>query len=256
MQQGKREKLNVAIAAIQKRFGSQSIVRQSDRQQREIPRLATGFPALDAAFRGGIPYGRITEFIGVPTSGMMTVALKLIASGQTQAKTAVYLDTLHTFDPDYAHRCGVNLAHLLLVHPYSPQQAIAMLPELIVNGGLDLLVLDMPVVEQHQPDQQTRLSLAYGRLLAPLSKSGCALVVLTSLPPTNDSPLAAYPQEAALPFYASVRLLLQKERWLFQRQDVMGYALKVQVIKNKLGPLNQSIPLVIDFQNIVRGDCT
>lgn len=255
MQQGKRDKLNGAIAAIQKRFGSQAIGKQSDRSKREIPRLPTGFPALDAALSGGIPHGRITEFVGIPTSGTMTLALKLIATTQAQGRTAVYLDTLHTLDPDYAHRCGVDLGRLLLVHPYNPQQAVAMLPEFIVSGGLDLLVLDMPLAQQTQPGQQERLSLAYGRLLAPLSKSGCALLVLTSLPPASDATLATYPSEAALPFYASLRLLLQKERWLFQRQDVKGYALKVQVIKNKLGPLNQSVPLAIDFQTVVQGDC-
>ncbi|MBK8905350.1 MAG: hypothetical protein IPM53_29475 [Anaerolineaceae bacterium] len=255
MQQGKREKLGGTIASIQKRFGAQAIGTQADRNKRKIPRLATGFPALDVALSGGIPHGRITEFIGIPTSGMTTLALKLIASVQAVGKTAVYLDTLHTFDPDYAHRCGVNLSRLLLVHPYSPQQAVAMMPEFIVNGGLDLLVLDMPLAQQTQPGQQERLSLAYGRLLAPLSKSNCALLVLTALPPASDAALAHYAAEAALPFYASLRLLLQKERWLFQRQDVKGYALKVQVIKNKLGPLNQSIPLAIDFQTVVQGDC-
>ncbi|MCA9954040.1 MAG: hypothetical protein KC434_04930 [Anaerolineales bacterium] len=255
MQLSKREKLNGTIAAIQKRFGSQAIGRQADRHKRDTPRLATGFPALDAALSGGIPTSRITEFVGISTSGMVTLALKLIASAQVEGKTAVYLDTLHTFDPDYAHRCGVNLNRLLLVHPYSPQQAVAMLPEFIINGGLDLLVLDMPLAQQNQPGQQERLSMAYGRLLAPLSKSNCALLVLTALPPSGDAALANYPAEAALPFYASLRLLLQKERWLFQRQDVKGYALKAQVIKNKLGPLNQAIPLAIEFQTVVRGDC-
>lgn len=255
MQPSKREKLNGTIATIQKRFGSQAIGRQADRRKHDIPRLATGFPALDAALSGGIPYGRITEFVGIPTSGIVTLALKLIASIQAQGKTAVYLDTLYTFDPDYAHRCGIDLGRLLLVRPYNSQQAVVMLPELIFNGGLDLLVLDMPLAEQNQPGQQERLSLAYGRLLALLSKSGCALLVLTALPPSSESALVSYPTEAALPFYASLRLLLQKERWLFQRQDVKGYALTVQVIKNKLGPLNQSIPLTIDFQTIVQGDC-
>jgi recombination protein RecA len=255
MQPGKREKLRGTIAAIQKRFGTQAIGSQADQNKHEVPRLPTGFPALDAALSGGIPHGRITEFVGVSTSGMVTLALKLIASVQVMGKTAVYLDTLHTFDPDYAHRCGMDLGRLLLVHPYSPQQAVAMLPEFILNGGLDLLVLDMPLAQQNQPGQQERLSLAYGRLLAPLSKSGCALLVLTALPPSSDAALANYPAEAALPFYASLRLRLQKERWLFQRQDVKGYALKVQVIKNKLGPLHQSIPLAIDFQTVVQGDC-
>lgn len=252
----KKRRFEKTISGIQQRYGLKAI--QPLKQTAEsIPHLPTGFPDLDAALGiGGLPHGRISELIGIPTSGMSTLALKIIASVQGQGGTAVYLDVPHTFDPDYAHRCGVNLRQMMLVRPYNVSQAIAMLPDFAINGGFDLLVFDLPSSLQTTPQYQEQLSSALGRLLAPLSKSGCVLLFLTALPPSSDPSLSTYPSQAALPHYASLRLLLQKERWLYRRQDIRGYEAQVQVIKNKLGPAGHTVPLTITFNGTVKGDGT
>lgn len=256
MENGKEEKREKTIAALQKRFGARVIGKPSAPNGRARPRLATGFPSLDSLLDGGVPCGRVTEIVGSPTAGALTLTLKLIAAAQSQAKTAVYLDTLHTFDPDYAARCGVQLARLLLVRPTTAQEAAALLAELGVSGAIDLLVLDMPLSEQREPANEEALSLAYGRLLAPLRRSDCTLVVLTTLAPGDGASAAAYPQAAALPHYATLRLRLHKERWLYRRQDVNGYAAQVEIAKNKVGRVGQTARLLIDFQHTVQGDCT
>ena len=51
---------------------------------------------------------------------------------------------------------------------------------------------------------------------------------------------ANYPSGFALPQFASLRLLLEKERWLQQGSDIRGYQARVLVLKNKLGPAGQS----------------
>lgn len=142
----KKQRFEKTISGIQQRYGLKAIRPLKQTAAEPILHLPTGFPDLDAALGiGGLPHGRITELIGMPTSGMSTLALKVIASVQGQGGTAVYLDVPHTFDPDYAHRCGVNLRQMMLVHPYNGKQAIAMLPDFAVNGGFDLLLLDMPL---------------------------------------------------------------------------------------------------------------
>ena len=47
-------------------------------------RIPTGFAALDAALGGGVPRQRITEIGGVPTSGMATLALKIVAQAHAR----------------------------------------------------------------------------------------------------------------------------------------------------------------------------
>lgn len=252
----KKEKLDFTIASIQHRWGFHAI-EQGSKQPQTFPHIPTGFPPLDKALGiGGIARGRINEIISIPTSGAATMALKIVANAQRDNGTAVYLDVSRTFDPDYAFRCGVDLRQLLLVHPYNAQQAIAMLPDFAVNSGFDLLVFDMPLSSPSEPRHQQQLSSVLGRLLAPLSKSNCALLFLTTLPPDSHPSLKAYPRYAPLPHYATIRLLIQKGHWLYKRRDVKGYQAHIAILKNKLGKAGEETRIAITFNGTVHGDST
>jgi recombination protein RecA len=249
----RKRRLEKTVTDLQNRFGLRAINRSP--RAAALPVVPTGFRALDAALGiGGLPRGRLSEVVGIPTAGAATLALKTIAQAQTQNGTAVYIDTAQTFDPDYAHRCGVDLHRLMLVHPYNIQQAIAMLPDFAGNGGFDLLVFDMPLHPPLQPERQQQLSSALGRLIAPLHRSDCVLLFLTSLPPGSGQPLTEYPRHMALPHYASLRLLIQRARWLYKRQDVRGYEADVLLLKNKLGSAGQEVRIAITFNGTVQGD--
>jgi recombination protein RecA len=251
----KKKKLQMALDGIQKRWGTTAIGLINNRQQR-VPHIPTGFPSLDKLLStGGIPQGRISEIIGVPTSGMATMALRAIANAQSQQGTAVYIDLEQTFDPDYADHCGVSLSRLILVHPYNVHQALAMLPDFVLNGGLHILVFDMPL-HLHEPRLTQSLSSTLGRLIAPLSKLDCALLFLTTLLPGSSPSLNDYPQHITLPYYATLRLVIQKERWLYRRHDIAGYEALVLIAKNKLGRAGQATHITINFPGIIPGDHT
>lgn len=270
----RKRRLEKTVTDIQNRFGLRVIGRPAETAAPSV--IPTGFPALDAALGiGGLPRGRIVEIVGVPTSGAATLALKAAAQAQERDGTAgglaVYIDIARTFDPDYAHRCGLDLHRLMLIHPYNTQQAIAMLPDFITNAGLDangaadLLVFDMPLHPPPEPERRQQLSSALGRLLAPLSRSGSVLLFVTSLRPDSDPPansplpgnsplLDGYPRHLALPHYASLRLLVRRARWLHRREDVRGYEADVLVLKNKLGQAGREVRVAITFNGTVRGD--
>lgn len=249
----RRRRLEKTVTNLQERYGLRAINRSP--HSAAPPGIPTGFPALDAALGvGGLPCGRVSEIVGAPTSGVATVALKTVASTQARNGAAVYIDLAHTFDPDYAHRCGVDLHRLMVVYPYNVQQGIAMLPDFAADGGFDLLVFDMPLYPALGPERQQQLSSALGRLLAPLNRSGAVLLFVTSLPPGSEPSLDGYPRHLALPHYASLRLLIRRARWLYKRQDVRGYEADILVLKNRLAKAGGEVRIAITFNGTVQGD--
>jgi recombination protein RecA len=265
----KRDKAEKTVANLRDRWGARVVGRLGSGRVAGFPHLPTGFPALDKALTiGGLPRGRISEISGVPTSGMATVALKIIAQDQSQSSAggAIYIDPAHTFDPEYAVRCGLELSQLILVRPYDMEQALTILADFILSGGVSCLVFDAPasLLVESRPAQA--LSTSLGRLIATLSQSGCVLLFLTSLPAGSGSEMtknvvfptgsglemtknAASPADSALSHYASIRLHIQRERWIYRQRDIRGYQAQVAVVKNKLGPAGQEATIEIIFDD-------
>lgn len=240
-----KRKLEKTIAALQRRWGRRVIRR--GHSSRSISAVSTGFPDLDAALGvGGLPRGRMTEIGGVPTSGMATLALKVISEAQAQEGTAVYLDVERVFDPDYAARCGVNLEQLVVVRPYTVAQGVQMLPDFIADGGPDVLVFDVSLSRLTEPKTAELVAATGSRLIAPLHQSPCILVFLLSLSGRRQSwPLA---------HMAAVRLHIHKERWLYRRRDIRGYKAQVHVERNKLGQAGRRVGIAITFNGTVSGE--
>jgi recombination protein RecA len=258
--QEKQQKLEKTLASVRNRWGSQAVHRLRPDSPNAGTIVPTGFPTLDEALViGGLPRGRISEIVGIPTSGMATLALKVVGKAQKQTGAAVYIDMDHNFDPDYAARCGLNLSRLVLVRPNNLGQGLAILQDFILNGKLNILVFDMPFKPASLAQTGQELAAMLARLIAPLSRSECALVFLTSLPPGNapvpdrtDEPsFDGYPPSSTLPHYAAIRLFIRKERWIYKERDIRGYQAQVQVIKNKLGPAGKMASIAITFNGTV-----
>ena len=256
----KRKRLDLVVTAIQRRFGPRALQRgeQALHPAVAIPHISTSFPNLDKALDGigGIPRGRITEILAAPTSGMTTLALKVIAQAQEDGDLAVYVDLGQNFDPDYAARCGVNLAQLRLVRPSTGSAALEIVHNLIAHRGTGIVVFDSVSDLLAVPQGGHTLSAALRQLPPILTQSSCALVFLTSLKFGNAMSSANYPSGFALPHYATLRLQLKKEKWLYKQSDVRGYQARVLVLKNQLGKAGQSAKIAITFNGVVRGDST
>lgn len=257
MGSGKRKRLEATVAAIQQRWGRKAL-RPGDEARRAAaaPRIPTGFKELDDALAGGIPRGRLTELLGSPTSGMVTLALKIIAHAQTAGDTAAYVDLGATFDPDYAARCEINLARLLLVRPRSGREALEIVQTLIGGRGVGVLVFDAVPHLLAEPSAAPALAAALDGLPALLASSPCAPLFLTPLRFGGAMSATNYPAGFGLPHYASLRLLLEKESWLEKGPDIRGYQARVVVLKNKLGRAGGRAKIAITFNGTVRGDGT
>jgi RecA/RadA recombinase len=103
---------------------SHRLVQPAKQLAETIPAVTTTFPLLDKALGiGGIPRGHLTEIVGNPTSGIVTLALKTVTTIQQSGEGAVYLDLAATFNPDYVVRCGLNLETLWMIRP-TPQALV------------------------------------------------------------------------------------------------------------------------------------
>jgi recombination protein RecA len=255
----KRRRLEATVTAIQRRWGPKAIRRLGhEAKTTEVLHIRTGFSALDKALAGigGIPRRRLTELLGAPTSGMATLALKIVANAQAEGDTVAYVDLGGTFDPDYAARCGINLTRLLLVRPQTGLEALEIVQTLIANRGAGAVIFDAVSDLLAEPHNAPLLAAALNQLPQLLARSACAPIFLTPLQLGDAMSTANYPRGFALPHYATIRLLLQKERWIRRQGDVRGYRAQVRVLKNKLGPSGRQATIAITFNGVVSGDGT
>jgi hypothetical protein len=199
--------------------------------------LATRFEALDPLLDGGVPRGRLTEILGRPTSGATSLALQVIASAQRDGDAAVYLDLAAAFDPGYAVHQGVETAELVVARP-SFDLALEMLFDLVVSGIPGTVVFNM--LPSLLPSQRQMLATVLMRLQGHLIRSRCVLLVLA--PPERV--------RAGISQVAAMRLQVERETWVYQRQTMQGYCARVTILKYKPGSEGQTahiqIPVKVD----------
>jgi recombination protein RecA len=244
--------VDAAILAIEKQFGSGSIMKLGSAQRQQVDFIPTGSIALDLALGvGGVPRGRITEIFGPESSGKTTVCQHIIAEAQRRGGVAAFIDVEHALDAGYARACGVNVDELLVSQPDTGEQALEITETLIRSGGIDTVVVDSVAalvpraeIEGEMGDSfvgiQARLmSQALRKLTGAVSRSNTSLIFTNQLrekigvmfgnPETT-------PGGRALKFYASVRLDIRRVETIKSGQDSIGNRVRVKVVKNKVAP--------------------
>ncbi|MCX6029394.1 MAG: hypothetical protein NT169_08840 [Chloroflexi bacterium] len=242
MAASRQNKLDAVVTRLQLQYGPRAI-RKAAPAAEPVAHLSTTFSDLDTALGGGLPRGRITEIMGPATSGKVTLAAKALAAAhQERGALVAWLDLSRTCDPDYLHRCGLDLDRLLVVRPADGTDGLAITLHLVESNTLAALVFDS-TAELRQADQAT-VAGALERLATVVTQTQTAVICLTE-------PRA---QSRTLAHVATVRLALRREQWLTRGQDVCGYAGQVEILKHKLGRAGAVVPLRITFNGTVRGE--
>jgi recombination protein RecA len=250
--ENKNKALDAALAQIERAFGKGSIMKLGQREALEIEAISTGSLGLDIALGiGGLPKGRIVEIYGPESSGKTTLALHVVAEAQKKGGACAFVDAEHALDPAYAKKLGVDIDNLLISQPDAGEQALEIADTLVRSGAIDVLVIDsvaalVPKAElegemgDSLPGLQARLmSQALRKLTASISKSNTLVIFINQIR-MKIGVMFGSPETTtggnALKFYASVRLDIRRIGALKDKDEVIGNATRVKVVKNKVAP--------------------
>ena len=248
----RQKALEAALAQIDRAFGKGSAMKLGSREKIEIDTISTGSLGLDIALGvGGLPRGRVVEIYGPESSGKTTLALHAIAEAQRGGGTAAFVDAEHALDPSYAKKLGVNIDELIVSQPDTGEQALEIVDTLVRSNAIDVLVVDsvaalVPRAEiegemgdSHVGLQARLMSQALRKLTGSISRSRC-LVIFINQVRMKIGVMYGNPETTtggnALKFYASVRLDIRRTGQIKDRDDIVGNATRVKVVKNKVAP--------------------
>lgn len=244
---------------INEDYGERTIYELSDKEALKLECITTETP-IDSILGSGFPKGRITEVFGPEGSGKTTLALKLISSGQKQGLCG-YIDIEHALDLDWAKKLGVDTDKLILTQPDYAEQALDILKRLIESEHFSVIVVDSvasltpkkelegEIGEANIGLQARLMSQTMRMIVSSLSKSKTAVVFINQIrmkigvygnPETTAGGLA-------LPFYAAVRVRLNRRGNKEKKKEVIGMVVKAKCVKNKIASPFQSCEFCIFF---------
>ena len=252
MDSDKQKALDAALAQIDRAFGKGSAMRLGSREAIEVETISTGSLGLDIALGiGGLPRGRVVEIYGPESSGKTTLALHAVAAAQAAGGVAAFVDAEHALDPVYARKLGVDIDNLIVSQPDTGEQALEITDTLVRSNAVDILIVDsvaalVPRAEiegemgdSHVGLQARLMSQSLRKLTGSISKSKCLVIFINQLR-MKIGVMYGNPETTtggnALKFYASVRLDIRRTGAIKDRDEIVGNATRVKVVKNKLAP--------------------
>ncbi|MBV1892723.1 MAG: recombinase RecA [Ilumatobacteraceae bacterium] len=252
MSKDRAKALDMALAQIDKQFGSGAIMKMGERTNMDVQVVPTGALPLDLALGvGGLPRGRITEIFGPESSGKSTLAMHVVAEAQRSGGVCAYIDAEHAMDPVYARAIGVDVDQLLISQPDTGEQALEISDMLCRSGAIDVIVVDSVAAltpraeiegemgDTHVGLQARLMSQALRKLTGNISKTNTIIIFINQLREKIGvmfgSPETT-PGGRALKFYSSVRLDIRRIEALKDGPEVVGNRTRVKVVKNKVSP--------------------
>lgn len=247
----KQKALDSALAQIERQFGKGSIMKLgSEGAVQDIKASSTGSLGLDIALGiGGLPMGRIIEIYGPESSGKTTLTLHCVAEQQKAGGVCAFVDAEHALDPQYARKLGVDIDELLISQPDTGEQALEITDTLVRSGAVNMVIVDSVAaltpkseLEGDMGDSsvgvQARLmSQAMRKLTGSIARSNCMVIFINQIR-MKIGVMFGSPETTtggnALKFYSSVRLDIRRIGALKDRDEVVGNATRVKVVKNKV----------------------
>lgn len=245
--------LELAIAQLERQFGTGAVMRLGTSDIQSWPSVPTGALSLDMILgNGGLPLGRVVEIYGPESSGKSTISLSVVAEAQKMGLKCAYIDAEHALDPTYMQALGVNLDDLLLAQPDYGEQALEIADKLIRTGEIGVVVIDSVAalvpkaelegdMESNQMGLQARMMAKGLRKIVGLANEHKTLVIFINQIRMKIGIMFGNPETTpggkALPYAASVRIDIRKKEDIKDKSgESIGIKVKAKVIKNKMAP--------------------
>lgn len=247
------KQLELAIAQIERQFGSGSVMKLGSETFEAWPSIPTGALSLDRILGiGGLPKGRIVEIYGPESSGKSTLALSIVAQAQKMGITCAYVDAEHALDPVYMNAVGVRVNDLVFTQPDYGEQALEIVDKLVATGELGVVVIDSVAslipkaelegdMESAQMGLQARMMAKAMRKLVGQANTHKTLLIFINQLRNKIGIMFGNPETTpggmALKYAASVRIDIRKREDIKDKSgDSVGIVSKVKVVKNKMAP--------------------
>lgn len=245
------------IAAVNKKYGDNTIGSVKDMNKLDIERISSGIPYLDWALGGGWPIGRIVEMFGVESSGKTLTCLLTIAQAQKKGMSVALIDAENSFDPTFAEKLGVDVKNLIVSQSSIGETTIDIMLD-IIEAKPDLIILDsvaamVPQKELDNPMDKDTMALVarvMGKALRKITAvNKHSLIIFINQP---RSTLAMYgpsittPGGRALKHFASIRVHISRGDFIKEKKNILGQSVKFKIVKNKTAP-----PFRIGYYNFL-----
>ena len=239
------------LKELNKSFGENKVIKVGDGVHTKIETTPTGVMSFDLALGGGFGVGRIIEIYGKESSGKTTLSLLAIAEAQKSGKVCGFIDVEQALDFEYAESLGVNINDLIVTQPDNGEEALEILDRMIESGMFGIIVFDSVAaivpkaeLEGEMGDQKMGvvarlMSQAMRKITGKTSKTKTTVIMINQ---TREKIGVIYgnPEVTtggnALKFFSSQRVEVSKGTQLKQGEDIIGYVMKIRVVKNKIAP--------------------
>lgn len=276
-QVGSRKTLEQICSQINKDFGE--VIAGKNLKFEEAPRIPFTSPRLNYMTYGGIPRGRIHEFLGEENGGKTTTALDVVANAQRVFNEewelgstnldaplkVVYVDVEMTLDEQWAKLLGVNFEDMYLLKPLSQSadEIFDAIILLIETGEVGLVIIDSigaMISAQEQEKDVGESSYAgiskpltiFSKKAAPLCHAlNCTIIGINQVRDDLKNPYNMYntPGGRAWKFFCSTRLNFRKGDYIDaagarvtnSTEDPVGNKVEVNVVKTKAFPPNRRL---------------
>jgi recombination protein RecA len=220
--------------------------------------ISTGNIAFDLALDGGIPFGYMTEFLGLSQSGKSMLIHSLIANAQRDYNAiGILFDRENAFTRKRGEQLGIQSDRLVLVRPADmPTVVDAFIsmfeiiktirkeePDTYIVLGLDSIAAFGKDTSLEKSDQGRKAKSVHEGLRESLSYIDSKIAFILANQTTYKigvmygDPKTSTSGEA-LKYYSTVRIALEEVRKMKDSStgEVIGTWIGAEVIKTRLGP--------------------
>ena len=243
----KNKALMTAMANLEKRFGSGSVIKMGD-GNKNVETITTGRADLDDILGGGFAKGKIIEIYGEEATGKTGIALEAIREVQNSGGVAAIVDAEHALNTEYCEKVGVDVDALYLAQPKSGEEGVEVTRTLIETGEVDLIIvdsiasmtpkrlLDGEAGEANMGIHAKLMGQFMKMIVSPAEEYSCTIILINQ---QRDSMAQYAPVKTtvgghAIKFAASQRLEVKKKGQIKEGDEVIGYKQYVRCVKNKV----------------------